>query len=70
MLSSNRLSAAILDVFSPEPIASNSHIWNVPNLIVSPHISADDGVNYIQDTLELFFKNLNYFILKKPLIKN
>jgi phosphoglycerate dehydrogenase-like enzyme len=68
MLRSNRLQAAILDVFSPEPIASNSHIWNVPNLIISPHISADDGVNYIQHTLDLFFKNLNNFIEKKSLI--
>ena len=68
MLKSNKLASAILDVFSPEPLEQNSNIWNVPNLIVSPHISADDGENYIQDTLVLFFKNLDNFISKKPLI--
>jgi len=68
MLKSNKLAGAILDVFSPEPIASNSDIWKVPNLIVSPHISADDGTNYIEHTLDLFFKNLVYFIENKPQI--
>ena len=68
MLKSNRLGGAILDVFSPEPVASNSDIWEIPNLIVSPHISADDGISYIKHTLDLFFKNLIYFIENKPLI--
>ena len=68
MLKTNRLAGAILDVFSPEPIDSNSYIWEVPNLIVSPHISADDGKSYIEHTLDLFFKNLVYFIENKPLI--
>ena len=68
MLKSNRLAGAILDVFTLEPIDSNSDIWKVPNLIVSPHISADDGTSYIEHTLDLFFKNLVYFIENKPLI--
>jgi len=67
-LNSNRLAGAILDVFTPEPIDPNSSIWNVPNLIVSPHVSADDGKSYIQHTLDLFFNNLINFISKKPLL--
>ena len=38
MLKSKRIACAILDVFSPEPISSNSQIWDVPNLII-PHTS-------------------------------
>ena len=66
-LNSKRLAGAILDVFTHEPIDPDSPIWNVPNLIVSPHVSSDDGKSYIQHTLDLFFNNLNNFILKKPL---
>ena len=67
MLSSKSIAGAILDVFTLEPIDPNSSIWNVPNLIVSPHISADDGKSYIQHTLDLFFNNLNNLISKKTL---
>ena len=68
MLKSKRIAGAILDVFSPEPIAANSHIWDIPNLIVSPHISADDGNSYIENTLQLFLSNLDCFISNKPLV--
>ena len=68
MLRSDRISSAILDVFSLEPIEKHSKIWDVPNLIISPHVSADDGKSYIEDTLDLFFKNLDNFLLNKSLI--
>ena len=68
MLKSEKISGAILDVFSLEPIPSTSDIWNIPNLIISPHISADDGNSYIQNTLLLFFNNLECFISNKPLL--
>ena len=68
MLKSKRIAGAILDVFSPEPIASNSHIWDIPNLIISPHISADDGNSYIENTLQLFLSNLDCFISNKSLV--
>ena len=68
MLKSKRIACAILDVFSPEPISSNSQIWDVPNLIISPHISADDGNSYIANTLNLFLSNLDCFIANKPLV--
>jgi len=68
MLESKKLAGAILDVFSPEPIPSDSYLWKVPNLIVTPHVSADDGINYVAQTLELFFRNLEHFLSGKPLI--
>ena len=67
-LKDNKLSGAILDVFTPEPIVKDDDLWNIPNLIITPHISADDGENYISQTLELFFKNVENFIYKQPLI--
>ena len=67
MLKSEEIAGAILDVFSPEPIPENSEIWDIPNLIISPHISADDGKSYIKNTLSLFLNNLECFIANKPL---
>ena len=56
------VSGAILDVFAPEPLPADSKFWKVPNLIVTPHISADDGNAYVSLTLELFFNNMRRLI--------
>ena len=67
-LENNDLAGAILDVFNPEPIDKNSRLWNIKNLIITPHVSSDDNGNYVKLTLELFVKNLKFFIEKKELI--
>ncbi|MDB3944948.1 D-2-hydroxyacid dehydrogenase [Gammaproteobacteria bacterium] len=56
------VSGAILDVFDPEPLPADSKFWKVPNLIATPHISADDGNAYVSLTLELFFNNMRRLI--------
>ena len=66
-LENNDLAGAILDVFNPEPIDKNSILWNTKNLIITPHVSSDDNGNYVKLTLELFVKNLKFFIKKKEL---
>ena len=66
-LENNDLAGAILDVFNPEPIDKNSRLWNTKNLIITPHVSSDDNENYVKLTLELFVKNLKFFIKKKEL---
>ena len=68
MLKSEKIAGAILDVFAPEPIPPSSDVWDVPNLIISPHISADDGNNYITNTLLIFLNNLECFISNNPLL--
>ena len=67
-LEKGSLGGAILDVFSPEPIAEDSYLWDVPNLIVTPHVSADDGDSYVPLTLDLFMKNLELFLDGKELL--
>ncbi len=66
-LDEGTLGAAILDVFDPEPIEPDSRLWNTKNLIITPHISADDGDSYVPMTLGLFFRNLRLFLSGKPL---
>jgi len=47
-LRSGRLGGAGLDVTAPEPLPADSPLWQMPNVILTPHVSAqsdvDDGV--------------------------
>ena len=61
-LSCSHFSGAIIDVFDNEPLPPTSPLWKTPNLLVTPHISADDGNTYIDMTLDLVFENLERFI--------
>lgn len=67
-LEEGSLGAAILDVFDPEPVAANSRLWGTKNLILTPHVSADDGDAYVPMTLGLFFRNMRLFLDGKPLL--
>ena len=66
-LRSGHLAGAILDVFDPEPLPSDSKLWDVPNLLVTPHVSADDGNTYVAMTLELVFRNMRRYLAGEPL---
>lgn len=67
-LEKGELSGAILDVFSPEPVEKNSPLWDTPNLVMTPHVSADDGDSYVPLTLDLFFRNLERYLDGKDLL--
>ncbi|MGH6933598.1 MAG: NAD(P)-dependent oxidoreductase [Dongiaceae bacterium] len=60
------IGGAVLDVFEPEPLPRDSYLWDVPNLIITPHISSDDGVSYVALTLESFFDNAARYFAGKP----
>jgi phosphoglycerate dehydrogenase-like enzyme len=58
-LRDGHLGGAILDVHDPEPLPAGSPLWEVPNLILTPHVSSDDERSYIPATLDLVFENCN-----------
>ena len=66
-LGDGHLSGAILDVFDPEPLPAGSPLWSTPNLIVTPHVSADDGDAYVALTLDIFFANMRRYLADEPL---
>jgi phosphoglycerate dehydrogenase-like enzyme len=68
-LQNGDLAGAILDVVDPEPLPANSRLWNVPNLILTPHISCDDAERYVDISLDLWFDNLARFLQQKPLLR-
>ena len=67
-LKKKEIAGAILDVFTQEPIEPESKLWNIPNLIITPHVSSDDDGSYVKMTLDLFVKNLKLFIDNKELV--
>ena len=60
-LEGGKLAAAILDVFVPEPVPPGHRLWNVPNLIMTPHVSSDDKLSYNARSLDIFIENLRAY---------
>jgi phosphoglycerate dehydrogenase-like enzyme len=67
LLKDGRLSGAILDVLPQEPLPSSSELWSSPNLIVNPHVGADDPTTYMTETMRLLFANLQQHLTGQPL---
>ncbi len=62
-----RLSNAILDVFEPEPLPPTSPLWQVPGLLVTPNVAADDLDDYMPLTLDLVMENMARLLAGRPL---
>jgi phosphoglycerate dehydrogenase-like enzyme len=58
LLDSGHLGGAVLDVFVPEPIPPGHRLWTTKNLIITPHVAADDPKTYAKDSVDVFLKNL------------
>lgn len=58
-LKSNKLKAAVLDVFDKEPLPKNSPLWNAPGIFITPHSS---GRAVSDNTIKIFVENYNRYI--------
>ncbi len=67
-LKSGQLSGAALDVFEEEPLPDGSPLWELPNVILSPH--STDNVPGLTNELqsELFRDNLRRYLDGEPLV--
>jgi phosphoglycerate dehydrogenase-like enzyme len=66
-LRDGRLAGAALDVSAPEPLPADSPLWDVPNLLISPHMSGDH-TGWQVDIAALFTKNLDRWRRGEPLL--
>lgn len=65
-LGGGRLGGAGLDVFTPEPLPSDDALWDLPNVIITPHNSgATDGTSH--RAASIFLRNLERFVAGEPL---
>ena len=66
VLRNGPLEGAALDVFGEEPLAPESPLWDLPNLIVTPHVAAASP-RYFEQVFRLFADNLARFLEGQPL---
>lgn len=66
-LDAGRIAGAVLDVFAEEPVPPGHRLWTTRNLIMTPHMSADDPATYNPTTLDIFFANLRALRDGKPM---
>jgi phosphoglycerate dehydrogenase-like enzyme len=66
-LRSRRIAGAALDVFVHEPLVPDHPLWNLPGLIVSPHMSGD-FVGWLPALAKLFVDNFQRWWRGDPLL--
>jgi phosphoglycerate dehydrogenase-like enzyme len=65
-LRSGHLAGAALDVFADEPLPTASPLWDLPEVILTPHISGL-GPRYWERAMEQFTDNLRRYVAGQPL---
>jgi len=65
-LESGHLGGAALDVFATEPLPIDSALWDMANVIVTPH-SSGRAASSGRRAGELFAENLGYFLAGSPM---
>ena len=66
-LRSGHLAGAYLDVFEQEPLPPDSPLWDLPDVIVSPH-SSGASLGNEERTLAIFLENLARWHRGAPLV--
>jgi D-2-hydroxyacid dehydrogenase (NADP+) len=66
-LQNGRIAGAGLDVTSPEPLPPDSPLWDMENVILSPHISGGME-DYLGQATDLFCENLRRYLEGDKLI--
>ena len=65
-LRDGEIAGAGLDAFVTEPLPEDSPLWDMDNVIISPHTSAD-AVGYIDKAVGIFRNHLKLFMKDEPL---
>jgi phosphoglycerate dehydrogenase-like enzyme len=65
-LQEKQIAGAGLDVVAIEPLPEDSPLWDMPNVIITPHLSAISPV-YLDRAIQLFANNLALYVQNKPL---
>jgi phosphoglycerate dehydrogenase-like enzyme len=66
-LDSGHLAGAVMDVTEPEPLPPSSKLWDMPNVIITPHVGGQSSWR-IDNMTRLFCRNLRRRRADLPLI--
>jgi len=59
------IASAVLDVFETEPLPTDSLLWSLPNVYVTPHFAA---ASFPEDVVAIFVENYDRFVQHRPLM--
>jgi phosphoglycerate dehydrogenase-like enzyme len=65
-LRDGKIAGAGLDVFETEPLPADSPLWQMENVILTPHVSGGTP-HYFARTAALFSENLKRYLNGQPL---
>ena len=66
-LESGHLSGAVMDVAAEEPLPASSKLWDMPNVIITPHVAGQS--RWRADNMTNFFcENLRRYHCGLPLL--
>ena len=66
LLLSKRIRGAALDVFEEEPLASDSPLWGLDNILLTPHVAGTSN-DYFDRFLDVLKVNLDAYLDDSPL---
>lgn len=67
-LQSGRIGGACLDVFEIEPLPSDHPLWTIPNVILTPHIAAQESAIFAERRTQILMTNCKRFDRGEELI--
>ncbi|MDH6363613.1 phosphoglycerate dehydrogenase-like enzyme [Enterococcus sp. PF1-24] len=68
-LQNKQLAFAALDVFEKEPLSSDSSLWQMDNVLITPHISGISA-DFQRKFMDIFLPNLQSYLTEGTLVKN
>jgi phosphoglycerate dehydrogenase-like enzyme len=66
-LKAKRIAGAGLDVTDPEPLPSDSELWTLPGVIITPHVSADTKLAD-ETRMAVVLENLRRYVAGEPML--
>ena len=66
-LRAGQVAGAGLDVFDPEPLPADHPLWDMPNVLITPHV-AGAGPHSVERLHAILLENLRRFVDGAPLV--
>ena len=66
-LQNNKIAGAVLDTFVEEPLPGNSPFWDLPNVLITPHVAPNSSY-YNDRASDIFAENLRRYLVGDTLV--
>ena len=66
LLQNGHIGGAALDVTTPEPLPPNNPLWDIPNVLITPHISHGGRDNVSGLIIDKFIRYLDDYVNGRP----